>query len=61
MPTSDKPFFDTNVLIYAYRKGDDRSLVAENLLGIGGIIGVQQLNEFASVAQRKFHKSWNEI
>ena len=54
------PFFDTNVLIYAY-SSDSRREVAERLIAGGGTIGVQQLNEFVSVAQRKLQRSWQEI
>lgn len=57
----DKPFFDTNVLLYAFREGDTRSQVAEALLAGGGTISVQVLNEFVAVARRKLNKSWKEI
>lgn len=56
-----KPFFDTNVLIYAAIANDRRGVAARELLESGGAIGVQQLNEFASVARRKLKKSWDEI
>jgi predicted nucleic acid-binding protein len=59
--TNGRLFFDTNVLIYAYRKDDPRASVAEELLASGGVIGAQQLNEFVSVAQRKLRRSWQEI
>ena len=55
-----KAFFDTNVLIYAFAKDDPRTQVAERLLAGGGVIGVQILNEFASVALRKLSMGWNE-
>jgi predicted nucleic acid-binding protein len=57
----DSAFFDTNVLIYALAQGDPRSMQAEELLAAGGVISVQILNEFASVARRKMSMSWNEI
>ena len=44
-------FFDTNILIYALAKGDPRSKRAEELLAAGGILSVQILNEFVSVAK----------
>jgi predicted nucleic acid-binding protein len=56
-----KPFFDTNVLIYAAITGDRRAAIARALLESGGAIGVQQLNEFVAVAQRKLKKTWGEI
>jgi predicted nucleic acid-binding protein len=46
-----RPFFDTNVVLYAFRKDDPRSQVAESLLSGGGTLSVQILNEFVSVAQ----------
>ena len=54
------PFLDTNVLVYAY-SDDRRTRVAQDLLAEGGTIGVQQLNEFVSVAQRKLRRPWKEI
>ncbi len=56
-----KAFFDTNVLIYAVAQNDPRSAKAEALLARGGALSVQVLNEFASVARRKIHMSWNEV
>jgi predicted nucleic acid-binding protein len=59
MPAKD--FFDTNVLIYAMGKNDPRASKAEGLLASGGIVSVQSLNEFVSVARRKLGMSWNEV
>jgi len=56
-----KPFLDTNVVLYAFRKDDPRRRVAENLLTAGGSISVQVLNEFVAVARRKLNRSWEEI
>lgn len=56
-----KIFFDTNVLIYSIAKNDPRSKFAEELLGKGGIVSVQVLNEFVSVARRKIQMEWDEI
>ena len=58
---SDRPFFDTTILIYAVSEGDRRAPAAENLLGAGGYISVQVLNEFVAVARRKLNMSWEEI
>ena len=55
------PFFDTNVLLYAVRLEDPRAERARLLLGDGGIISVQALNEFTSVARRKLGQPWGEI
>lgn len=54
-------FFDTNILIYAFAAGDRRSGRAESLLAEGGVIGVQVLNEFTSVARRKLGWDWTQI
>jgi len=56
-----KVFFDTNILIYAVADRDSRTTHAEKLLLGGGVISVQILNEFASVAQRKLRMSWPEV
>ena len=56
-----KTFFDTNVLIYAVSKNDPRSAVAEELLATGGVLSVQILNEFVSVARRKILMTWNDV
>ena len=56
-----RPFFDTNVLIYAIAKDDPRAVTAEALLSGGGFTGVQTLNEFVAVAMRKLHMAWEEI
>lgn len=58
---NDKAFFDTNVILYAFREEDGRSQVAWSLLAAGGTTSVQVLNEFVSVARRKLHKSWEEV
>jgi predicted nucleic acid-binding protein len=56
-----KSFFDTNVLIYAAIAGDARAVTARALLETGGVVGVQQLNEFVAIAQRKLKRTWEEI
>jgi predicted nucleic acid-binding protein len=55
-----KAFFDTNVLIYTVAE-NDRTLRAERLLMSGGVVGVQVLNEFVSVARRKMHMPWADV
>jgi predicted nucleic acid-binding protein len=59
MPASR--FFDTNILIYAFAADDPRSPRAESLISEGGVIGVQVLNEFTNVAQRKLRWHWDQI
>ena len=58
---ASKAFFDTNVLVYAVTANDPRLLIAAELLARGGCLSVQVLDEFASIARRKFHKPWPEI
>ena len=55
-----KTFFDTNILVYA-QEVSGKGAVARDLLGEGGIISVQVLNEFASVSLRKQARTWAEI
>ena len=57
----DKAFFDTNVLIYAAVEGDPRSVRARELLASAGVISVQVLNEFVSVAHRKMKMPWADV
>ena len=58
---NDKPFIDTNVLIYAFSAGDARSEEARSLLAAGAVISVQSLNEFVLVARRKLGMNWAEV
>jgi predicted nucleic acid-binding protein len=59
---NDRPFLDTNVVLYAFRQDDDaRGPAAETLLAAGGTLSVQVLNEFVAVARRKLNKSWKEV
>lgn len=53
-----RPFFDTNVLVYAVATDEPRTAIARRLLAGGGTISVQVLNEFVSVLRGKFRKSW---
>ena len=53
-------FIDTNVPIYAFTN-DPRAERAKQVLTDGGIISVQVLNEFASVAIRKLRMPWPRI
>jgi predicted nucleic acid-binding protein len=58
---NDRPFLDTNVLVYALGQRDDRTPVAEALLAAGGVISVQVLNELAAVAHRKLKMPWADV
>ena len=46
-----KAFFDTNVLLYLLSEDAAMADRAEEIIAIGGVISVQILNEFASVAR----------
>ena len=54
-------FFDTNVLLYLLSGDAEKSDRAEQVLGAGGVISVQVLNEFASVATRRLRMSIGEV
>jgi predicted nucleic acid-binding protein len=57
MPSS---FFDTNVLLYVASGNPAKADRAERLIGAGGRISVQVLNEIANVARRKMGMSWTQ-
>ena len=60
MPAAD-PFFDTNVLLYLLSDDDAKAERAQILLESGGVISVQVLNEFASVALGKKAVDFREV
>jgi predicted nucleic acid-binding protein len=51
-------FLDTNVLVYLASGDPAKAGRAEAIIGRGGTISVQVLNELANVARRKMHLSW---
>ncbi|MDH4414851.1 MAG: PIN domain-containing protein [Rhizobium sp.] len=51
-------FVDTNVLLYLASGDDQKADRAEAVLGQGGTISVQVLNEIANVLRRKIQMSW---
>ena len=53
-------FFDTNVLLYVTSSDPAKANRAEQLIGAGGTISVQVLNEITNVARRKMGLSWTE-
>lgn len=55
-----KAFLDTNILVYTF-SDDARNVVAEQLLGKGGEISIQGVNEFTNVARRKLGFDWEQI
>ena len=54
-------FFDTNVLLYLLSNDAAKADRAEALLAAGGVVSVQVLNEFASVASRKLMMTIPEV
>jgi len=54
-------FFDTNVLLYILSQDSTKANRAEMLIGEGGVISVQVLNEIANVARRKSRMAWRDI
>lgn len=57
----DRPFFDTNILLYLLSEDNNKADRAEAIIAKGGIISVQVLNEFSSVASRKLKMTYAEI
>lgn len=58
---AQRAFFDTNVLLYLLSADRTKADKAEEVLADGGVISVQVLNEFVSVAGRKLGMKWPEI
>jgi len=56
-----KAFLDTNILLYLLSADAAKAERAEALVGEGGVISIQVLNEFASVASRKLRMTIPEI
>jgi predicted nucleic acid-binding protein len=54
-------FFDSNVILYLVSAEPEKATRAEDLLSDGGVISVQVLNEFVSVARRKYSIDWARI
>ncbi len=46
-------FLDTNVVLYLLSEDDEKADRAEEIVAQGGVVSVQVLNEFVSVATRK--------
>lgn len=59
--SAERLAFDTNILIYAYLADQAKQRRAADLIEGGGIISVQALNEFSSVARRKLAFSWSDV
>jgi predicted nucleic acid-binding protein len=55
------PFLDSNVPLYLLSKDDAKAAIAERVLRGRGVVSVQVLNEFVSVARRKHGLSWEAV
>ena len=53
-------FIDTNIIVSLMSGDVAKASKAESLIANGGVISVQVLNEFTSVARRKLAMSWAE-
>jgi predicted nucleic acid-binding protein len=53
-------FFDTNILLYVVSSDREKADRAEKIVGSGGTISVQVLNEIANVARRKARMTWQD-
>ena len=58
MPDS---FFDTNILLYSVSGDLRKADIASELIRRGGVISVQNLNEYANVARRKLNLPWERL
>jgi predicted nucleic acid-binding protein len=58
---AERPFLDTNVLLYLLSEERAKADRAEALLRGRGIVCVQVLNELANVAIRKLGLTWREL
>jgi predicted nucleic acid-binding protein len=56
-----QPFHDTNIVLSLASSDEIRADIAEALIARGGHVSVQVLNEFASVATRKFGMPWTAV
>lgn len=59
--SGDKSFFDTNILLYLLSDDAAKADKAEQVLSAGGVVSVQVLNEFTSVATRKLSMPIAEV
>jgi predicted nucleic acid-binding protein len=58
---ADRVFFDTNILLYAFREPDAKSAIAKALVTEGGLTSVQVLNEFVAVSLWKLKRPWESV
>lgn len=51
-------FLDTNIVLQIISASDRKAVRARELIDAGALISAQVLNEFVSVARRKYNISW---
>lgn len=61
MPAAVERFLDTNVLLYLVSEDAAFADRAEAEVGAGGVVSVQVLNEFASVARHRFRMTLGQV
>ena len=61
MMASDRCFIDSNIPLYLISSSLSKSAKANEIVSAGPLISVQVLNEFVSVARKKYNKDWNDI
>jgi predicted nucleic acid-binding protein len=57
----DRPFLDTNVLLYLLSADEAKADRAEAILAKRGIVSVQVLNELANAGIRKLGLTWAQL
>lgn len=57
----NKPFVDSNVVLYLLSGDAAKADRAQAILAAGAVISVQVLNEVTSVCLRKFKMPWQEV
>ncbi|WP_159588483.1 PIN domain-containing protein [Chelativorans xinjiangense] len=58
---SPSAFIDTNVILYLASDDRQKAQRAEDIVGRGGVISIQVLNEIANAGRRKMRLSWDEV
>jgi predicted nucleic acid-binding protein len=61
MSAAERVFIDTNVIVYLLSGDRAKADRAESIIANGGVVSVQVLNEFVSVARRKLALDWPDI
>ncbi len=57
----ERAFIDTNVIVYLLSSDRAKADRAEAVVAEGGVVSVQVLNEFVSVARRKLALDWPAV